>query len=44
MKSGIGCPFKKSNHCVNSVALKYFDNPFPHYLNKVFMKAPKSSS
>ena len=24
--------------------LQYFDNQCPHYLNEVFMKAPKSSS
>ena len=35
---------ERYNQYVNSVALKYFDNQCPHYLNEVFMKAPESSS
>ena len=35
---------ERYNHCVNSLALKYFDNQCLHYLNEVFMKAPESSS
>ena len=32
------------NQDVNCTAFKYFDNQCPHYLNEVFMKAPKSGS
>ena len=32
------------NHCINSIAFKYFDNQCPYYLNEVFMKAPETSS
>ena len=35
---------ERFNQCVNSIAFKFFDNQCPHYLNEVFMKAPKSSS
>ena len=44
MKQLIGCPLKKDNQCLNSIAFKYFDNQCPHYLNEVFIKAPESSS
>ena len=44
MKQLIGCPLKKDNQCVSSIAFKYFDNHCPHYLNEVFMKALESSS
>ena len=35
---------ERYSQCINSIALKYVDNQCPHYLNKVFMKAPESSS
>ena len=35
---------ERYSQCVNSIAIKYFDNQCPHYLNEVFMKAPESSS
>ena len=35
---------ERFNQCINCTAFKYFDNQCPHYLNEVFMKAPKSSS
>ena len=35
---------ERYNQCVNSIALKYFDNQCSHYSNEVVMKAPKSSS
>ena len=35
---------ERYNQCVNSIAFKYFDDQCPHYLNEIFMKAPKSSS
>ena len=35
---------ERSNPCVNSIAFKYFDNQFAHYLNEVFVKTPESSS
>ena len=35
---------ERYNQCVNSVALEYFDNQCPHYLNELFMKAQESSS
>ena len=37
-------PKERYNLCVNSIALEYFDNQSPHYLNEVFMKAPESNS
>ena len=41
----IWLPIKERySQCINSIALKYVDNQCPHYLNKVFMKAPESSS
>ena len=33
---------ERYNQCVISIALKYFDNQCPDYLNEVFIKAPKS--
>ena len=35
---------ERYNQCVISIALKYFDNQCPNYLNEVFIKAAKSSS
>ena len=35
---------ERYSQCVNSIAFKYFDNQYPHYLNEVFLKAPESSS
>ena len=35
---------ERYNQCVNSIALKYFDNQCPHCLNEAFMKALKTSS
>ena len=35
---------ERYNQCVNSIAFRYFDNQWSHYLNEVFMKAPESSS
>ena len=38
-------PIKEGyNQYINSIAFKYFDSKWPHYLNEVFMKAPESSS
>ena len=31
------------NHIVISIAFKYFDNQYRHYLNEVFIKASRSS-
>ena len=31
------------NHSVISIAFKYFDNQYHHYLNEVFIKASQSS-
>ena len=35
---------ERYNQCVNSIAFKYFDNQYPHYLHEVFMKAPAPSN
>ena len=32
---------ERYNRSVISIAFKYFDNQYPHYLNEVFIKAPE---